>query len=126
MGLQDRDYMRRLRSLGSPPSGNGSGGLRYLWIAAIAIGVASSGFYLYKNIRESMTPGEGDLVVNVNSATQTELETIPGIGSHLAKPIIAGRPYGEIEELERVRGIGHYTLNSIRPYVKVVGETQER
>ena len=32
----------------------------------------------------------------------------------------------EIEDLERVRGIGRYTVNNIRPYVKVQGEMERR
>jgi hypothetical protein len=31
-----------------------------------------------------------------------------------------------VEDLERVRGIGHFTVNSMRPYVKVEGETEKR
>jgi hypothetical protein len=99
---------------------------KLLTIAAIAIPLAIGGFYLYRYIRAEFTPGEGDLVVNVNNATEAELETIPGIGPAISKQIIAGRPYGRIEDLERVRGIGRYTLNSIRPYVKVEGETEKR
>lgn len=99
---------------------------KWLTIAAVAIPLATGAFYLYRNIRAEMTPGEGDLVVNVNTATQDELETIPGVGPTISRQIIAGRPYGRIEDLERVRGIGRYTLNSIRPYVKVGGETEKR
>lgn len=99
---------------------------KWLTIAAVAIPLATGAFYLYRNIRAEMTPGEGDLVVNVNTATQDELETIPGVGPTISRQIIAGRPYGRIEDLERVRGIGRYTLNSIRPYVKVEGETEKR
>jgi competence protein ComEA len=99
---------------------------KWLTIAAIAIPLATGAFYLYKHIRAEMTPGEGDLIVNVNTATQDELETIPGIGPVLSRQVIAGRPYERIEDLERVRGIGPYTVNSIRPYVKVTGETEKR
>jgi competence protein ComEA len=73
-----------------------------------------------------MMPSEGDLIVNVNNATEAELETIPGIGPALSRQIIAGRPYDRIDDLERVRGIGRYTVNSIRPYVKVQRETEKR
>jgi competence protein ComEA len=77
-------------------------------------------------VRGELAPGEGDLVVNINYATQAELETIPGIGPFLARQIIDGRLYDRVEELERVPGIGRYTLNKIRPYVKVEGETEKR
>ena len=126
MGLADRDYMRRTPAIGRPPSGNGPGWQKILWIGAVVIGLGGAGLYLYKDIRESFTPGEGDLIVNVNSATQGELETIPGIGPALARQIIAGRPYARVEDLEGVRGIGHYTVNRIRPYLKVEGETEKR
>lgn len=97
-----------------------------LMIAAVAIPVAIGAVTLYKRVTAELTPGEGDLIVNVNTATQDELETIPGIGPLLAREIVRERPYARVEELERVRGIGSYTLNSIRPYVRVSGETQKR
>jgi hypothetical protein len=117
MGLMDREYMRR------PPS---SGWHRYLWIAAIAIALATVGLYLYRSIRAELVPGEGDLIVNINTATQAELKTIPRIAPFLSRQIILHRPYARIEELERVPGIGRYTVNRIRPYVKVQGETEKR
>lgn len=99
---------------------------KHLWTALVAIGVATGGFYLYKNVRAELTLGDGDLIVNVNTATQPELETIPGIGPVLSREIIRERPFERVEDLERVKGIGPYTLNSIRPYVKVGGETAEK
>ena len=47
-----------------------SGWQRYFWIAAIVIGLATAGLYVYKSIRAELLPGEGDLIVNVNNATQ--------------------------------------------------------
>jgi hypothetical protein len=99
---------------------------KWLGIAAIAIPLATGAYYLYRNVRAEMTLGEGDLVVNVNSASQSELETIPGIGPALSRRIIAGRPFERVEDLERVPGIGPYTLNSMRPYIKVSGDTTRR
>jgi competence protein ComEA len=99
---------------------------KLLTIAAIAIPLAIGAFYLYRYMRAEFTPGEGDLIVNVNIATQQELETIPGVGPVLARQIIAGRPYSKLEDLERVRGIGHFTVNNMRPYVKVEGKTEKR
>lgn len=99
---------------------------KVLTVGVIAIPFAIGALALYKNFNAELTPGDGDLIVNVNTATQSELATIPGIGPSLAHEIIRERPYARVEDLERVRGIGSYTLNSIRPYVKVDGQTSKR
>lgn len=44
--------------------------------------------------------------VNLNTATQAELEALPGVGSGLAKRIIQARPINSIEDLDRVPGVG--------------------
>lgn len=70
-------------------------------------------------------PAEGSLRVNINAATLTELETIPGIGETLAKLIVARRPYQSVEQLLDVKGIGPASLEKLRPYVKVDGESEK-
>lgn len=106
---------------------------KWLWGATAAIGLAGAGLYLYRDARETFTPGldtsgfeEGSLQVNVNTATPEELESIPGIGPAFAAQIIAGRPYSRVEDLERVHGFGHNLVESLRPYVKVEGATVRR
>jgi competence protein ComEA len=59
--------------------------------------------------------------VNVNTATQAQLEELPGVGPVLARAIIEGRPYRSIEELDRVRGIGPAKLATLWPLVTVDG-----
>jgi phosphatidylserine/phosphatidylglycerophosphate/cardiolipin synthase-like enzyme len=55
--------------------------------------------------------------LNVNTATQQQLEALPGIGPELAKRIIAGRPYRQLPDLERVRGLGPRKLEALRGLV---------
>jgi competence ComEA-like helix-hairpin-helix protein len=57
--------------------------------------------------------------ININTATQAELEALPGVGPVLARRIIEGRPYRSVDELHRVKGIGKKRLEEIRPYVTV-------
>lgn len=52
--------------------------------------------------------------LNINTATQAELESLPGIGPALAKRIIAGRPYRELGDLDRVRGLGVRKLEALQ------------
>ncbi len=58
-------------------------------------------------------------LVNVNTATAAELETLPGIGASRAQAIIDNRPYQTVDDLNRVPGIGDATLNRLRPLVAV-------
>jgi DNA uptake protein ComE-like DNA-binding protein len=91
-------------------------------IAATAVvAIAGVAYKLY-----NAPPAEGSLVVNVNTATEQEIETIPKIGAARAALIIAGRPYTSVDDLLRVKGIGRKTLDDVRPYIKVAGDTEKR
>lgn len=57
--------------------------------------------------------------VNVNTATQAQLETLPGIGPALAQEIIARRPFATVEDLDAVPGIGEAKLEQLRQLVIV-------
>jgi competence ComEA-like helix-hairpin-helix protein len=59
--------------------------------------------------------------VNVNRATQAELEDLPGIGPALAARIIAERqqqPFTSVEDLQRVSGIGPTVAERLRDRVQ--------
>jgi competence protein ComEC len=58
-------------------------------------------------------------MINVNTATQEELETLPGVGPVIARRIIEGRPYQSVAELDRVKGIGKKRLEEIRPLITI-------
>lgn len=60
-------------------------------------------------------------LLDLNTATEKELQTIKGIGPVLSARITAGRPYKTVDDLIKVKGIGPKTLEKIRPYL-VVGE----
>jgi competence protein ComEA len=56
-------------------------------------------------------------VINVNTATAAELDSLPGIGPSKATAIIeyreANGPFGSCSELSRVTGIGDATVANI-------------
>ena len=62
-------------------------------------------------------------IVNINTATQTELESLPGIGPSLALKIINYRKengkFSTIEEIKNVSGIGDSKFESLKRYLKV-------
>jgi competence protein ComEA len=62
-------------------------------------------------------------IININSASQAELETLPNIGPVTAQKIIAFREefgdFAMIEEIQKVSGIGSLTFESIEAYITV-------
>jgi len=65
----------------------------------------------------------GDLMVNLNKATQTELEELPGIGTATALKIINYREengnFKTIEDIKNVNGIGDAKFNNIKEFICV-------
>lgn len=72
----------------------------------------------------AMSPEEKSTsLVNLNTATEADLQTISGIGAKRAADIIAYREanggFKSVDDLNNVSGIGDKTMESIRPYVTV-------
>ena len=61
--------------------------------------------------------------ININKATETELQTLPGIGASLASRIIDYRSqngkFGSIEEIKNVNGIGDSKFENIKDLISV-------
>jgi DNA uptake protein ComE-like DNA-binding protein len=55
--------------------------------------------------------------IDINSASQADLESLPGVGAATAKKIIAGRPFSSVSDLSRA-GISADTIAKIKPLVK--------
>lgn len=68
----------------------------------------------YENIKNE----NDEVMVNINTATQTELEELPGIGPSIASSIITYRKqngkFKNIEEVKNVSGIGESKYNKIK------------
>lgn len=62
-------------------------------------------------------------IVNINSASQTELETLPGIGPSIASKIVNYRKekgkFLKIEDIKNVSGIGEAKFEKIKKYISV-------
>jgi competence ComEA-like helix-hairpin-helix protein len=57
--------------------------------------------------------------VNINTASQTDLEKLPGIGPKRAEAIIGARPFQRPEDLLRVPGIKKAQFDKIKSQVVV-------
>ena len=67
--------------------------------------------------------------VNINTATEAELDLLPGIGPSLAKKVVAYRDskqFGDITHLMRIKGVGRKTFAKLKPYLTVDGGTSIR
>jgi competence protein ComEA len=69
------------------------------------------------------TGASSTALININTASETELETLPGVGPVTAAAIIEYRtqngPFGAVDDLIDVSGIGPATLEDVRPFVTV-------
>jgi competence protein ComEA len=65
----------------------------------------------------------GATIININTASETDLETLPGVGPVTAAAIIDYRtqngPFATVDDLVDVSGIGPATLEEMRPFVTV-------
>lgn len=79
--------------------------------------------YSKDNSENDNTIPKTSQIVNINTASQTELETLPGIGPSLALKIIEYRKqngkFSSIEGLKEVSGIGDSKFDAIKDLVTV-------
>jgi len=86
-------------------------GLRWLLFFVIALGVLSLGI-------TDATAKEAKALVDLNSASQKDLEGLKGVGAATAKKIIANRPYKSVDELSKA-GISARKIEALKPFVTV-------
>jgi len=69
-------------------------------------------------------------LLNLNTATQAELEKLPGVGPAMAKTIIEYRQknggFKKVEELMNVKGIGEKSFLKLKTLVTVAPAKTER
>ena len=61
-------------------------------------------------------------LVDINTADQKALESLPGVGPATAKAIIQGRPYKSVDDLANVKGLGKSKMEKIKPLATVGGQ----
>lgn len=66
-------------------------------------------------------------VVNINTATESELAKLPGIGPTKAERIVEYRkkrgPFRRVRDLRRVKGIGRMTIKRLGRHLAIKGVT---
>jgi len=87
-------------------------------LAILVLGISTDSYAKKKT--DADDPGKtATALVDLNSADQKTLESLPGIGKSTAKAIIAGRPYKSIDDLKSVKGMSDKKINAIRDKVTI-------
>lgn len=99
-------------------------------VALVALNVLAVGVSTSETSKKTKSPtpatasstNQGDTTtkVDLNTASEKDLESLPGVGSATAKKIIAGRPYSSVNDLSKA-GISAATIKKIAPLVTVSG-----
>lgn len=69
---------------------------------------------------KSSAKSNSNAKVDLNTASEKDLDGLPGVGSATAKKIIAGRPYSSVDELSKA-GLSARSIKKIAPLVTVGG-----
>ena len=98
-----------------------------LFMSVVALGLLLAGQTQTQAAQEKAAPAaKPATLVNLNTATQRELEDLPGIGAATAARIVEYRqkkgPFKKIEELMNVQGIGEKSFLKLKPQITVGGK----
>ncbi len=94
---------------------------KFVCLAACALFVFGMGVRSGAAAQSKSSSASGSSgLVNLNSASEKDLEDLPGVGPATAKKIIAGRPYSSVDGLAKT-GVSAATIKKITPLVMVSG-----
>lgn len=89
--------------------------------------VALFAFLVFSLSYAQNQPKAGNTKINLNTATVTELQTLPRIGPKVAQRIVDYRtqngPFKKVEDIMKVRGVGEKVFNQIKDLI-TVGEAR--
>lgn len=59
------------------------------------------------------------LRISINHASRKDLRAIPGIGPQLATQIISHRPWTQLSDLKRLKGVGEKRFRKLKHYLQI-------
>lgn len=72
---------------------------------------------------ENNNGGSSDIKININTATESQLDTLPGVGPSTAMKIIEYRntngKFKKIEDIKEVKGIGEAKYEDLKNYITI-------
>ena len=91
-----------------------------IFAAVLASWILAVSFAAGQTSKKSASTGATSGKVDLNTASEKELDSLPGVGPATAKKIIAGRPYSSVDDLSKA-GVPAATISKITPLVSVSG-----
>jgi Helix-hairpin-helix motif len=89
------------------------------WLVVVALTLAVLAGALPAAVTAQSKPSATPAAkIDLNSASEKDLESLPGVGPATAKKIVAGRPYGSATDLSKA-GVSAKTIQKITPLVTV-------
>ncbi len=80
-------------------------------------GIASTPAPTQASLAQQVASPDGK--INVNAASKSELDTLPGVGEVTAQKIIDNRPYQKLEELKEKKAVNKSTYEKILDKIKL-------
>ena len=75
------------------------------------------------DVSDTTKKGDTNIMININTATQTELESIPGVGPSTALKILEYRQingnFSSIEDIKNIKGIGDAKYENMKKSITV-------
>lgn len=90
-----------------------------LYIPEIGESIGSSADNSSTQVQQVVAGMESQGSININSATESELDNLPGVGPVTTGKIIDGRPYTEIEDLLNNKIVSKSVFENIKDQISV-------
>jgi competence protein ComEA len=103
--------------------------IRMMTAIVLVLGLVTAGVSAQESPRPAAKAAAAAGMVNLNTATVAQLETLPGIGKATAERILEYRQknggFKKVEDLMNVRGIGEKSFLKMKPLITVTAPKSE-